>query len=76
MNSISSGGSRLQFLEELSSPKGGAGRSGSESAGSNVAFLKRGHSPSTSNGQDIWCSPDFALKLAPPTIDFDGFDDQ
>ncbi|XP_066963121.1 vacuolar protein sorting-associated protein 8 homolog [Macrobrachium rosenbergii] len=74
VNSISSGGSRLQFLEELSAPKG-VGRSGSESIGASIKSFGQGPSGSTSNSQDIWCSQDFALKLAPPTITFEGFEE-
>lgn len=67
---LGSGGSRLQVLENLSAPRG---TSSGELATSPTATGKS--SPgSVSGNQDIWLSQSFALKLAPPTIEWDGDD--
>ncbi|KAG7169921.1 Vacuolar protein sorting-associated protein 8-like [Homarus americanus] len=65
---LGSGGSRLQFLEEISTPRGGPG------AEASAASTPWRNSGSLSGSPEIWLSQNFALKLAPPTIDFNGDD--
>ncbi|KAK8727977.1 hypothetical protein OTU49_009327 [Cherax quadricarinatus] len=65
VRALGSGGSRLQFLEELSTPRGGCV---GEASPTPTQWRSLG---SVSGNQDIWLSQNFALKLAPPTIDFE-----
>nr|XP_045621529.1 vacuolar protein sorting-associated protein 8 homolog isoform X2 [Procambarus clarkii] len=68
VRSLGAGGSRLQFLEDLSSPPRG---SVVEASAASTSWRSSG---SVCGNQNIWLSQNFALKLAPPTIDF-GKDD-
>ncbi|XP_042868274.1 vacuolar protein sorting-associated protein 8 homolog [Penaeus japonicus] len=67
VKALSFGGSRLQFLDELSTPRGGPATENSSKT--SPSWRSSG---SVSGNQDIWSSQNFALKLAPPTIEFEG----